>query len=632
MHRMCFLCLVSSLIMFCCGFDGCNSKPPITQFTMDAFDAPVPKKPLPPGTKPPGAIARPFTLVYGSFELGSETPDTQGTAGGYDGFTDFKGQFPADNVKVPGRWDHYVNFGPTPQYLVGAEPCVDPEIPEGPGIEQVSPSLWRSLGVPMTNGEELAWYCYISDPLPGGSTSFAIQGSLPSTLTLYSNGVPLSTANGYPQVYIYGMDTSGNSLFNAITAISVAPDGSNATFPFPSQSDGTSLLPSLYGLALVNTNTDGSMSPAGPHFLSVGSTQQFNTPFGVGAQVEQTSWYESDTQDPYGDGTCAGQNSFYSGTNTYTYPVVTQYSQGNVNVGGTLVGVGANPTAIALYHSMDSSTYNQYSPCSYGGTDDVLMGNAVVTNSGGNTVSILDLVSRYVIATVTVGQNPSALVLSADQTVAYVANSGDGTLSSVNLNSFTQTSNVYVGSLPQTVEMAPDGSIWVGGNGFLAHLNPSMQVLGTYSTNGFTISSLKYNYAAGELVASSVDSSGGLFVQEIDDAATSSNGAVMLNAQRRVSTLTNDGSGPYYSSTARTSPVRTQMATGTHVGAFGSDSWLTLSGTASGFTVTNSLDHVGFVDGWAPSPVTSVAIDPSEYVAYMALPDSNQVITVYLPY
>src|SRR2546429_6591361 len=48
---------------------------------------------------------------------------------------------------------------------------------------------------------------------------------------------------------------------------------------------------------LFRSNSDGSMSPAGPHFLSVGATQQFNTPFGVAAQVVQSSWYESRSEE-----------------------------------------------------------------------------------------------------------------------------------------------------------------------------------------------------------------------------------------------------------------------------------------------------------------------------------------------
>jgi hypothetical protein len=158
-----------------------------------------------------------------------------------------------------------------------------------------------------------------------------------------------------------------------------------------------------------------------------------------------------------------------------------------------------------------------------------------------------------------------------------------------------------------------------------------MQVLGTYSTGGYAVASLRYNTAGSELIASSVDSGGGLYVQEIDDAATANNGTFTLKAQRQVSTLPNNGSGPYYSSTAQTALSRTQMATATIEGSYGSDSWLAVSGTANGFTLTNAIDHVSFMDGSTSSPVTSVAVDPTEFVGYLALPDENQVVTVYFP-
>lgn len=632
MWKLASVSLLSVCVLVLCGFDGCNS--PITQFTIKVQDAPVPSTTLPPGTKPAFAIPRVHTLVTGALVLNSVTPETQGTEGGYDGYTGLTGDYVAINPKVPAKWDHYVYFIPNDNFTFAPSPCDYPHIPADTGIEEVASGEYKTANVDMTNNSEFDWYCLYTatDPFAGRSTSFAVQGSLPPTLTLYAKGVSLSTAYGNPQAYLFGKDTSGNQIFNIISASSVSPDGSNATFSFPTKSDGSALPASMYGLALVNTNSDGSVSSAGSHFLSVGSSQPFTSPFGVAAQVTQYSSYDSTTQDPYGDQTCAGSTSYSSNTSTTNYPVVTQYTQGNVSINGYQVPVGPNPTAVQLYNFTDDSNYYTDGPCHYWGSDQTYMKNAIVANSGSNTVSILDLSTNSVVANVTVGQNPSSLALSSDQTVAYVANTGDGTVSRVDLNAHSQTANVYVGALPQSIAVSPDGTVWIGGNGFVSHVSSGLQLLGTYSTNGYTVSSLRYNTTASELIASSIDPSGVLYIQEIDDASTSNSGTYTLKAQRQLSTLPNNGAGPYYSATAQGSIARTQMATASIEGYYGSDSWLTASATANGFTLTNAVDHVGFVDGFTSSPVTSVAVDPSEYVGYLALPDSNQVITVYFPY
>jgi len=633
MPRILFLICLSCIMIFSCGF-SCTPPPP-TSFTIQTSDAIGPQgtNPPPPGTVPIVKIPRPGTNVYGELVVNTQGPGAQGTLGYYDGTTNSFGLYQALNVIVPANWDHNVNFGyPQDPALDPEEPCIFPVVPPGSGIQNYGEGLFGSNDVPMANGDLFEWICYYEiTQLPAGLSNFALQSSLPSTLTVSSNGVPLTTAGGYPQLYVYGEDTNGNSLFNTVTATSVAPNGASATFPFPTNADGTALAPSLYSAALVNNNSDGTQSPAGPSILSIGAMQQFTTPMGVGAQVVQYSSYSSDTGDPYGDGTCAGQTTYSSETSTTSYPVVTQYSLGNVNTNGTIIPVGSNPTAIVLYNEIDNSRYNQNGPCNYSGSDTTFMGNAVVANTGSNTVSILDLNANEVIATVTVGSNPSAITLSPDQSVAYVLNSGEGTLSSVSLSSYSQTAKVFVGSTPEAMAITPDGNIWVGGQGYLAQINTSLQVIGNYSTNGYSISSLSYNPGAAELVATAATASGSLVVQEINNSATSTNNALSVNAQRQIAILPSNSVGLYYSATAQHSAVPLMMPTGTLAGGQSNDNWLSVSGSTNGFTITDAIDHVDFMDGTAPGPITSISIDPSEYVAYLAIPDSNEVMTVYLP-
>jgi hypothetical protein len=142
-----------------------------------------------------------------------------------------------------------------------------------------------------------------------------------------------------PLLYIY--DQNAN-LVATETATSVSSDETQATFPFPSN-----LTQSGYELVPQNQiNESPGLAPAGVNLLSIASSQTIaGNPFGVAALDTTTTDQSSSTQDPYGDGTCAGQSSYSSNTYTNSYPVVTQYSLNSVNNGGATIPVGPNPTA-----------------------------------------------------------------------------------------------------------------------------------------------------------------------------------------------------------------------------------------------------------------------------------------------
>jgi YVTN family beta-propeller protein len=81
--------------------------------------------------------------------------------------------------------------------------------------------------------------------------------------------------------------------------------------------------------------------------------------------------------------------------------------------------------------------------------------NAYITNSGDNTVSVVDTQANTVTATIPVGTHPYGVAVSS--TRAYVVNSGDGTVSVIDIatNTNIATINVdYAGS----IAVSPDGS------------------------------------------------------------------------------------------------------------------------------------------------------------------------------
>ena len=61
------------------------------------------------------------------------------------------------------------------------------------------------------------------------------------------------------------------------------------------------------------------------------------------------------------------------------------------------------------------------------------------------------------------------------------------------------------------------------------------------------------------------------------------------------------------------------------------DVWVVITATPTGFTITDISGQLVLDSETTPSPVTAIAVDPSLNVAYLAMPDSNTLLTVPLP-
>jgi YVTN family beta-propeller protein len=83
---------------------------------------------------------------------------------------------------------------------------------------------------------------------------------------------------------------------------------------------------------------------------------------------------------------------------------------------------------------------------------------ACVSNYADNTVSVIDIASNAVTATVQVGQGPIGVAITPDGIRAYVTNSRDGTVSVIDLASNSVVATVPVGVAPDKVAITPDGA------------------------------------------------------------------------------------------------------------------------------------------------------------------------------
>jgi YVTN family beta-propeller protein len=464
--------------------------------------------------------------------------------------------------------------------------------------------------------------------LPDASTRFAILSQLPQTLTL-SGEAPFMTTFSMPELYVY--DGTATQVDTEI-ATSVSGDGSQATFPFPS-----TLQQNGYSVAVANqTNIGPGISTVGTNYLLIAqSTTIPGNPFGVSVGA-QTVAYKC----PWERSGPRGQSysGVLTGTNYNTFPVVSLYSSNEVLISGTAVGVGQNPTAVVTYPSSSVTTSGTMIaggvPCNATYTHS---GNtrAVVANSGSNTVSVLDIVNNNLVFNVTVGKQPVALAVSSDGSTAYVANYTDGTVTQVNLISGTATAIVAVGGLPTSVALTAAGTLWVGGAGFLTELNANpMSVIATEQVPGKTIAALGFSNSVNQLVATTVDTSGNVYADEINPSTVREGGAYTSLASNLVSSvgthLVQSAGVKAYTSTL----ANATMISPNQVGApplVVQDGWAVVTATPTGFTITDITGQVILVSETTPSPVTAIAVDSKLNVAYLVMPDSNTLLTVPLP-
>jgi YVTN family beta-propeller protein len=73
---------------------------------------------------------------------------------------------------------------------------------------------------------------------------------------------------------------------------------------------------------------------------------------------------------------------------------------------------------------------------------------AYVTNSGSESVSVIDTANNTITATVNVGSEPWEVAGTSDGTKVFVANSGSDTISVIDTANNTVTATVDVGSIP----------------------------------------------------------------------------------------------------------------------------------------------------------------------------------------
>lgn len=116
-------------------------------------------------------------------------------------------------------------------------------------------------------------------------------------------------------------------------------------------------------------------------------------------------------------------------------------------------------------------------------------GRAYVTDSGSDTVSVVDTATNTVVTAIPVGDRPDGVAITPDGSRVYVVNTQSGTVSVISTASDTVVATVPVGPNPQSVTVTPDGTrAWVTGySGTSVIDTASNTVVGTVAALPFSL-------------------------------------------------------------------------------------------------------------------------------------------------
>ncbi|WP_052683143.1 beta-N-acetylglucosaminidase domain-containing protein [Streptomyces sp. FxanaA7] len=213
-----------------------------------------------------------------------------------------------------------------------------------------------------------------------------------------------------------------------------------------------------------------------------------------------------------GDGTPRALTANFSGASVSSIDL----SSGS----STEIAVGANPGEVVT--SADGRT-------------------AYAANQGSNSVSVIDVTSGEVTATVAVGRVPAGLALTPEGDTLWVANYTDGTVQPVDTGTLRAGATVAVGSGPENMAITPDGRTLYVAN---IHDNTVSPVdLGTRRAGAaIPVGHRPFNVVAapdGKTVY--VSNSGGSTVTPIDTASNDTGPTLLVSGQAYGLGLSPDG-------------------------------------------------------------------------------------------
>jgi hypothetical protein len=162
-----------------------------------------------------------------------------------------------------------------------------------------------------------------------------------------------------------------------------------------------------------------------------------------------------------------------------------------------------------------------------------------------------------------------------------------------------------------------------------------MRVVATQLVAGKSIVALGFSNSVNQLVATTVDTGGNVYADEINPSTVQVGSVYTPLASKMVSSVGTHGAVRAY--TATLASVRRGGGNQININQVGApplvvqDGWAVVTATPTGFSITDITGNVVLVSETTPSPVTAITVDPNLNVAYLVMPDSNTLLTVPLP-
>jgi hypothetical protein len=500
-------------------------------------------------------------------------------------------------------------------------------------------------------GMFLTLTCYTNTKLnpgfmPGNvSPQFVLDDALPPTLTVAAFDPILASAS-ITNLHVIGTDLSNPAN---VSAQSVAAGGMSATFPYPRQSNGSSLAAGAYITTVTTDPAIGAQTTNGmePFYIAHDDTS-FPSAFGVAvASPKEVTTVQNWTRGSHN--ICFPGNEIVSATAGTPLPLVTLLNQGQLAVGSMshLIPVGTNPTVVLPFNDEPLTIYpntdggDEPQNCApviehdYSGAQ-----SALVVNTGSNNVSIVEIGQyRYPAGTVAVGNRPVAAAINSAETFAYVANYQDGTVSEVDLQNLIQTRVLSVMTHPTSVTFDSNGNLWVGGQGSVSEINLSSWSAGaTYPVDG-TVNGMSYDVAGGLLIQSLLQNgstttpSNGTTAKAMvaysaaPQTSYSTQSTLNISTGVAVGTPQFSGDNAAYSRSSVASllafPAQTAITPPIYSSTNGD---MTATVTGTNFTVSIVGTGQVLIQGTLPYPARGVAL--TNNMVYFTMPDSNSLVSL----
>ena len=172
---------------------------------------------------------------------------------------------------------------------------------------------------------------------------------------------------------------------------------------------------------------------------------------------------------------------------------------------------------------------------------------AYITNNGSSTVSVINVTTNTVSATIPVGTNPYGVSVSSDGSKVYVTNSGAGTVSVINTATNSVTATISVGSIPYGVCVSPDNSkVYVVNfnSNTVSVINAATNTVSTTITVGANPNGVSVSPDGSKVYVTNYNSN---TVSVISSATNSVSATIAVGSEPEGVSVTPDGSKVYVS-------------------------------------------------------------------------------------